>query len=99
VGAFSCGYVARLTGDIRLERFNSGIAEIDGCSGNTLRLERFQRRRFEESFYLLMLTGLMVPEIYGCCGLSEYFRWGHNKRLPVAFPPLTVRPRLCIVRM
>ena len=34
VGAFSCGYVARLTGDIRLERFNSVIPEIAGCGGN-----------------------------------------------------------------
>ena len=33
VGLFSCGYVVRLSGAIRLLRFNSGIAEIDGRSG------------------------------------------------------------------
>ena len=32
--------------DSRLLRFNSGFAEIDGYSGELLRLEQFQRERF-----------------------------------------------------
>ncbi len=65
VGAFSCGYVARLTDDMRLLRFNTGIAEIDDCSGKPLRVTRFRRERFQESLYLPAVTGVAVLQICG----------------------------------